>query len=157
VLKLDANGNIQWQKTFGGKDDEWATDIQQTTDGGYIVTGWTRSFGAGRKDMWVLKLDANGNIQWQKTFGGRGDDAGEAVQQTADGGYIVVGGFSFLGVSWRDMWVLKLDANGNVQWQKIYGGRADDWGTDIQDRGWRVHRDRVDLLFWRGVGVEIGC
>ena len=132
VLKLDANGHIQWQKTFGGKDDEWATDIQQTPDGGYIVTGWTRSFGAGRKDMWVLKLDANGDIQWQKTFGGRGDDAGEAVQQTPDGGYIVAGGFSFLGVSWRDMWVLKLDANGNVQWQKIYGGRADDWGTDIQ-------------------------
>ena len=70
-MKLDANGNVTWQKTYGGSSgDDCAHSIQQTSDGGFIVAGATSSYGAGSFDYWVLKLDANGNIIWQKTYGG---------------------------------------------------------------------------------------
>ncbi len=131
VLKLDANGNIQWQKTYGGSDNDRGRAIQQTSDGGYVVVGSTYSFGVGRRDAWVLKLDANGNIQWQKTYGGGGWDYGSAVQQTSDGGYIVSGASDSFGAN-TDAWVLKLDANGNIQWQKTYGGSSSEWGNSIR-------------------------
>ena len=131
VLKLDANGNVQWQKTYGGSDDDEAYSIQQTLDGGYIVAGYTKSFGAGYHDVWVLKLDSNGNIQWQKTYGGKGIDYANSIQQTLDGGYIVAGYTRSFGLG-GDVWVLKLDANGNVQWQKHYGGDWYDYASSIQ-------------------------
>ncbi|MCC6026464.1 MAG: S-layer homology domain-containing protein, partial [Caldimicrobium sp.] len=127
VLKLDKDGNIQWQKTYGGAEEDVANSIQQTSDGGYIVAGWTESFGQGKKDVWVLKLDANGNVQWQKTYGGAGEDVANSIQQTSDGGYIVVGWTDSFGQGKKDVWVLKLDANGNVQWQKTYGGAEEDF------------------------------
>ncbi len=130
VLKLDANGNVQWQRAYGGGSYDWAQDIRQTSDGGYIVVGATFSFGAGNDDVWVLKLDANGNVQWQKTYGGGGGENGLAVQQTSDGGYVVVGRTYSFGVN--DVWVLKLDANGNVQWEKTFGGTSPDYGYAIQ-------------------------
>jgi hypothetical protein len=122
ILKLDASGKIQWQKTYGGINYEPATSIQQTTDSGYIVVGFTYSFGAGSGDLWVLKLDASGNIQWQKTYGGTKDDRGYFIQQTKDGGYVVAGSTTSFGGSWGErFWVLKLNAIGNIQWQKTYG------------------------------------
>jgi uncharacterized delta-60 repeat protein len=132
VLKLDSNGNVQWQKTYGGPDWDTAYSIQQTSDGGYIVAGWTASFGAGVSDLWVLKLDPNGNIQWQKTYGGSANDRAESIQQTTDGGYIVAGWTYSFGAGNFDMWVLKLDQNGNIQWQKTYGGPYGDVATSIQ-------------------------
>jgi hypothetical protein len=132
VLKLDQNGNIQWQKTYGGRSDDSASSIQQTSDGGYIVAGDTRSFGAGESEIWVLKLDQNGNIQWQKTYGGRSDDFAPFIQQTSDGGYIVAGDTMSFGAGDLDIWVLKLDQNGNIQWQKTYGGRNGDFASSIQ-------------------------
>jgi uncharacterized delta-60 repeat protein len=135
VLKLDANGNVQWQKTYGGQIDDEAYSIQQTLDGGYIVAGYTRSFGQRKineMDMWVLKLDANGNIQWQKTYGGSDDDKAYSIQQTSDGGYIVAGSTRSFGAGYNDVWVLKLDANGNIQWQKAYGGGGIDYARSIK-------------------------
>ncbi|OGW53609.1 MAG: hypothetical protein A2Y81_06685, partial [Nitrospirae bacterium RBG_13_43_8] len=125
VLKLDDNGNVQWQKTYGGPGYDYVNSIEQTLDGGYIVTVFTDSFGAGSSDAWVLKLDDNGNVQWQKTYGGAGYDYANSIQQTLDGGYIVAGSSkSFENAciwEFRDLWILKLDGNGNVQWQKSYG------------------------------------
>jgi uncharacterized delta-60 repeat protein len=132
VLKLDSSGNIQWQKTYGGSDRDWAYSIQQTSDGGYIVAGETYSFGAGDSDFWVLKLDSSGNIQWQKTYGGTDYDSANSIQQTSDGGYIVAGGTDSFGAGWGDFWVLKLDADGNIQWQKTYGGTDGDRARSIQ-------------------------
>jgi hypothetical protein len=114
VLKLDASGQVQWQKTYGGGYSDVARSIQQTSDGGYIVAGWTLSFGAGNYDVWVLKLNASGNVVWQKTYGGGSDDYAESIQQTSDGGYIVAGETWSFGAGSADFWVLKLDANGNV-------------------------------------------
>jgi len=132
VLKLDSNGNITWQKTYGGSDYDYAYSIQQTTDGGYIVAGSTGSFGADYGDSWVLKLDSNGNVTWQKTYGGSGDDVASSIQQTTDGGYIVAGSTDSFGAGGSDAWVLKLGSNGNVTWQKTYGGSGDDVATSIQ-------------------------
>jgi hypothetical protein len=114
IVKLDPNGAIEWQKTYGGSGFDLAHSIQQTQDGGYVVAGWTGSFGAGDKDAWVLKLDANGEIEWQKTYGGSGFDLAHSIQQTQDGGYVVAGWTETFGAGDTDMWVLKLDANGNM-------------------------------------------
>jgi uncharacterized delta-60 repeat protein len=132
VLKLNASGDVVWQKTYGGRDYEEAFSIQQTTDGGYIVAGVTGSFGAGEDDIWVLKLNARGDVVWQKTYGGRYGDWAFCTQQTSDGGYIVAGVTESFGAGGRDFWVLKLDASGQVLWQKTYGGIYDDEAFSIQ-------------------------
>jgi hypothetical protein len=115
VLKLDSDGNVQWQKTYGGPLDDFANSIRQTSDGGYAVTGYTNSFGAGHSDAWVLKLDDNGSVQWQKTYGGSNLDSAYSIQQTLDGGFIVAGGTgagAFGDNGDENVWVLKLDGNG---------------------------------------------
>ena len=122
VVKLDANGNKQWDKTFGGNNYETAYSIVQTSDGGYAVVGDTKSKGAGQSDMWVVKLDANGNKQWDKTFGGNNYETAYSIVQTSDGGYAVAGSTKSKGAGQSDMWVVKLDANGNKQWDKTFGG-----------------------------------
>ena len=120
VLKLDQDGNAQWQKSYGGRGYNWGHSIQQTSDGGYIVAGITDSFGAGGGDIWIVKLGMDGNMQWQKTYGGPGFDEANSIQQTSDGGYIVAGRtFSFGGCS--GAWVLKLTEDGTAVWQKTYG------------------------------------
>jgi len=125
LIKTDANGNVIWAKTYGGTDDDWVFSVQQTSDGGYIVAGYTESFGAGLGNIFLIKTDANGNLQWAKTYGGTDYDWARSVQQTSDGGYIVAGGtWSFGAGSW-DIFLIKTDANGNIQWAKIYGGT--DW------------------------------
>jgi hypothetical protein len=137
LLKLDASGNIQWQKTYGGASDDIAYSIQQTADGGYIVAGETESFGAGWYDFWVLKLDALGGVEWQKTYGGANYDVANSVQQTTDGGFIVAGQTNSFGAGLGDFWVLKLGASGNVEWQKTYGGSDYDgayWGLSEDGR-----------------------
>ncbi|MFC1955407.1 hypothetical protein ACFLWZ_02565 [Chloroflexota bacterium] len=126
ILKLASNGNVQWQKTYGGSSSESTWSVQQTSDGGYIVAGWTESSGAGNSDYWVLKLSSEGNVQWQKSYGGVDDDDPYSVRQTADGGYIVVGVTESFGAGAEDFWVLKLASNGTVTWQKTYGGISDD-------------------------------
>jgi uncharacterized delta-60 repeat protein len=132
VLKLDAGGDVVWQKTYGGGFYDDASSVQQTSDGGYIVAGETWSFSATGYDVWVLKLDASGDVVWQKTYGGGRDDGAWSIQQTSDGGYIVAGSTSSFGAGYSDFWVLKLDASGNVQWQKTYGGGGGDWLHAIQ-------------------------
>jgi hypothetical protein len=108
VLKLDASGIIEWQKTYGGGSNESAKSIQQTTDSGYIVAG------SGFGGFWVLKLDTSGNVQWQKTYGGASLDSARSIQQAADGGYIVAGYTNSFGAGDWDFWILKLDANGEI-------------------------------------------
>ncbi|MFC1956170.1 hypothetical protein ACFLWZ_06615 [Chloroflexota bacterium] len=132
ILKLTSNGLVTWQKVYGGSSEDFAESVQQTTDGGYIVGGYTESFGAGSRDFWVLKLSSNGNIQWQKTYGGIDSEYPYSVQQTTDGGYIVGGYTESFGAGGRDFWVLKLASNGNVQWQKTYGGSSEDIASSIQ-------------------------
>ena len=131
LIKVDANGNMQWSRTFGGRDADWGYSVQQTSDGGYIIVGETTSYGAGLVDVYLIKVDAKGNMQWNKTFGGAGYDWGYSVQQTSDGGYIIVGATSY-GAGGDDVYLIKVDANGNMQWSKTFGGAIDDWGYSVQ-------------------------
>ncbi len=131
ILKLGADGTIVWQKTYGGPHADWAASIEQTADGGYIVTGSTESFGAGFFDAWVLKLHGDGTIAWQKTYGGPGDDEATSIQQTVDGGFIVAGSTTSFGAG-LDVWVLKLEGDGTIAWQKTYGGPRGERAASIQ-------------------------
>ncbi len=131
ILKLDEYGDVSWQKTYGKNGSDVARMIRQTTDGGYIVAGYTRSSGAGSYDYWLLKLDSTGNTAWQKTYGGNSDDYSYSIRQTTDGGYIVAGETRSFGAGNSDFWVLKLDSNGNVTWQKTYGGSSEDFTYSI--------------------------
>ncbi|HKR06694.1 MAG TPA: T9SS type A sorting domain-containing protein [Bacteroidia bacterium] len=146
VIKLDVSGNIQWQNTIGGNNSDIAYSISQTADGGYICGGSSSSDISGDKtenniginsgeDFWIIKLDASGSIQWQNTIGGDETDILYSIAQTADGSYIC-GGYSLSAISgdktevaWgqKDYWVIKLDAAGNVQWDKTIGGYSPDY------------------------------
>jgi uncharacterized delta-60 repeat protein len=132
VLKLSGRGDVVWQKSYGEKREDSANSIRQTSDGGYIVAGYTGSFGAGLDDFWVLKLDASGDVVWQKTYGGESRDRARSIQQTSDGGYIVAGYTGSFGAGSYDSWVLKLDVSGDVVWQKTYGGKEWDEASSIQ-------------------------
>ena len=152
VLKLSPDGEIEWQKTYGGSGTDEANFIQQTSDGGYIVAGMTDSFGAGEYDIWVLKLSSTGDIEWQKTYGGSRWDETPSIQQTSDGGYIVAGSANFGGGS-RDFWILKLSPDGEIEWQKTYGGSDHDFAHSIQqtsDGGYIV----AGYTFSWGAGSE---
>jgi len=131
VVKLDANGNLQWTKTIGGKGWDVGTSIIQASDGGYVIAGSTTSFGAGKDDVYVVKLDANGNLQWTKTIGGPASDMGGSLIQTADGGYVIAGETESFGAGEDDVYVVKLDANGNLQWTKTIGGPEHDRGSSL--------------------------
>ncbi|HHT9134177.1 MAG TPA: hypothetical protein ACFYD2_04680 [Candidatus Avalokitesvara rifleensis] len=122
ILKLRSDGSVEWQKSYGGDGYDNAYSIQQTKDGGYIVAGLTKSFGTGEDDICVLKLKADGAVDWQKTYGGDRYDEAHSVQQTKDGGYIVAGWTDSFGAGPgdRDAWILKLRSDGTVEWQKTY-------------------------------------
>lgn len=121
VLKLNSDGTVEWQKSYSGMDYDRAFSIQQTNDGGYTVAGETESFGTGRFDAWVLKLNPDGTPAWQKTYGGLKSDNMFSIQQTGDGGYIVAGETKSFSAGWTTAWVLKLSPDGTVEWQKSYG------------------------------------
>jgi len=129
LFKVDADGNKVWEKTYGGDESDFAFSLQQTTDGGYIIGGESRSFGGS--DAYLIKTDANGNMQWNRTFdlcGGNDTDRILSVRQTSDGGYISAG-FTFScsqklwgkPVPWDDSFLLKTDANGNMVWESVFG------------------------------------
>ena len=114
ILKLAPTGDIEWHRTYGGSDFEYAYSIQQTGDGGYIIAGETRSFGAGNEKIWVLKLSSDGTIEWQKTYGGDYEDRAYSIQQTGEGGYIVAGSTNSYGEGEQDFLLLKLSSNGEI-------------------------------------------
>jgi hypothetical protein len=129
VVKLDANGNLQWTKTIGGPKRDWSSSLIQTSDSGYAIAGYTKSFGVGGADVYVVKLDANGNLQWTKTIGGPADEIGFSLIQTPDGGYVIAGYTNSFGAGGLDVYVVKLNANGNLQWTKTIGGPASEIGN----------------------------
>ncbi len=144
VIKLTALGNVQWQKELGGSNTDRAHSVRQTTDGGYIVAGETASYDGdvtgnhGYADYWIVKLNASGTIQWQKTFGGSSNDIARSIRQTNDGGYIVAGetqstnGDVTGNHGSYDYWIIKLTSTGDLQWQKTFGGTSDDKAQDVE-------------------------
>lgn len=147
IVKTDSLGNKQWDKTFGGSAIDFLYAIQQTTDGGYILGGYSYSGKSGDKtqeswgayDFWIVKTDASGNKQWDKRFGGSAYDYFSSLKQTIDKGYIL-GGYTagpidgditvhLEGLS--DYWIVKIDSNGNKQWDNAFGGNVDDILTSL--------------------------
>lgn len=131
MLKLSAGGSQEWFKLFGGYDDEFGYSAEQTYDGGYILSGTTASIGAGATDGWLVKTDANGNMQWNKTFGGTSWDGFDGVAQTYDSGYVMAGRTYSYGAGNADAWLVKTDVNGNMQWNKTFGGANFDYGWSV--------------------------
>ncbi len=142
LLKLDPLGNLQWSKTYG---NGYGLFVQQTADKGYILTGFSSGYGWGAEDITLVKTDSLGNIMWKKIFGGGGSDWGDYVEQTKDKGYIVAGYTTSFGAGSFDLFLLKVDSLGNMQWNKSYGGPGADgssqWGLAGQqtsDGGYMV-------------------
>ena len=118
--------------TFGGTNNDGGYYVQQTTDLGYIITGYTESFGNGNEDVYLIKTNVNGVKQWEQTFGGADDEKGRCVQQTNDGGYIICGSTKSFGEGYSDVYLIKTNENGIEQWTKTFGGTAYDWGLSVQ-------------------------
>jgi hypothetical protein len=125
--------DTMWTKTFGGDSSDAGLFVTQTNDGGYIITGYTKSFGAGEEDVWLVKTNTDGDTLWTKTFGGIGIDKGVSVRQTTDGGYIIIGSTDSFGSGQFDIWVVKTNANGDLQWNKTFGGISSDYGHYVEE------------------------
>ena len=132
LIKTNFDGKEHWNKTYGGAGYDWGYSIQETKDNGYIVAGETRSYGAGGSDVWLVKTDASGDEEWNRTFGGSKDDGGRAVQRTKDDGYVIAGFTESYGTGGKDVWLIKTDAAGKEQWNITFGGSRDDCGESVQ-------------------------
>jgi len=171
VLKFDFESNLQWNKTYGGTNDDRGKQIIQTSDGGFALIGYSTSSdidvteNAGSQDFWMVKLDISGNISWEKSFGFSGIDSGFSILQSSDNGYLLTGTLDVTSSSGEgnsrslstkhaggDYWVIKLDVNGNKLWSRYFGGTFTDTPHDAietEDKGFIIvggsDSDDVDI------------
>jgi hypothetical protein len=124
LLKTDAEGNPEWNVTLGGIEDDRARSLLITDDGGYLIHGWSRSYGAGNLDFWLVKTDQNGNPQWNKTYGGIENERGIPLIKSNDGGYVLAGSTASYGAGANDFYLVKTDVNGDMIWNKTFGGES---------------------------------
>lgn len=133
LIKTDANGDTVWTKTYGKNKNDYGFSLKQTTDGGYIIIGSTESDINDRYDFWLLKTDSLGDTLWTKIFGGSGQDIGNSVLQTRDGGYFVLGNTTSFDSIHNDIWLIKTDLNGDTLWTKTFGGSDSEYGYKIEE------------------------
>jgi hypothetical protein len=132
LIKTDAEGDTLWTRTYGGPSIDIGECVRQTSDGGYIVAGHTISFGAGTDDIYLIRTDADGDSLWARTYGGPLSEKGRSVEQTTDGGYIVVGSTTSIGAGSADVYLIKTDADGDTLWTRTYGGPFGDEGFSVE-------------------------
>jgi len=141
LIRTDSSGDTLWTRTFGGKGDDWAEEVAQTTDGGFIIPGWTNSTPNGDFDALLIKYDASGNIVWSRTYGGTRDDAAKSVQSTVDGGFLLAGLTKSFGAGSSDVWIIKTNQGGDTLWTRTFGGTGFDIAfcvSRIFDNGFAV-------------------
>jgi hypothetical protein len=149
LIKTDENGNMLWDKTFGGDQNDFSIMEQQTTDGGFIIAGTTESFGNGMQDFWLIKTDADGNEEWNQTYGTAENDRTQYVEQTSDGGYVITGGTGNFENNNQDAWLIKTDENGNLEWQQTYGGNGN-------EKTYTVHQETDGSYILAGLTSSYG-
>ena len=135
LVKTDSTGILLWNKTYGGPANDQANAIVLTSDGGYALFGPTSSFAVGGQDAWLFKTDVNGNMIWNKTYGGTGNEFCTYLLQTSDGGYAFLGMENSFGAGGTDFWLVKTDSTGNMLWQRTYGGPNNDDGYSMIQTG----------------------
>ena len=122
LIKTDDLGNVEWNRTYGGSEDESAFSVVATSDGCYALAGETESFGAGSEDVWLVKTNASGYMEWNRTYGGIYEDIVHSVVEVSGGGYAIAGMTTSFSVAGDDVWLVKTNAYGNVEWNRTYGG-----------------------------------
>jgi hypothetical protein len=132
ISKTDAQGNFVWGKIYGGIKPEYAYSMIETSDGNYFVLGYSMSFGGGDKDIYLIKIDPSGNLIWQKTYGGWGNEEGREIISTSDGNYAFVASSNSNFTS-SQMTLTKIDLSGNVLWSKNYGGSMAEFGNSLKE------------------------
>jgi len=181
LLKTDSNGTKLWDLAFGGTGIDVGESVREMEDGGYIISGYTTSYGAGGKDVWLINTDPEGKSEWNRTLGGRGDDVGSSVLEAKGGGYIILGCTNSYGIGKGDVWLAKVDSKGAEEWNRTFGGPDDDEGMAIvetKDGGyaivgrtysygsgaydaWFIKTDSDGIKEWDqtfgGVGKDCGC
>ena len=132
LIKTDYKGIEQWNHNYGGSEIDYARHILQTSDGGYIISGTTESYGHGGSDIWLIKTDPTGFMEWDAYFGGVNTDQGRSIQQMTDGGYIIIGNSDFSGDGNQDIWLIRINSQGDSLWTKTFGGSGLELGADVQ-------------------------
>ncbi len=130
LIKTDEWGNVKWNQTYGGEEMELARSLIQASDGGYVLAGYTESFGAGASDFWLVKTDTNGNIEWNHTYGGIDNDRAFSVVGTLDGGYAITGESLSFSIN-STIWLVKTDAFGHMLWNQTYGGEDNEYVSSV--------------------------
>ncbi len=151
LLKTDANGDTLWTKTFGGSEDDMGSDIVITPQGDYVIAAITHSYGAGEDDWWLIKTDADGNMIWNKTYGGIEEDEDVSIEKTSDGGFILTGQHTIDGDG--QVWLVKTDSNGNVVWDNYAFPNAEAGSVghcvrQTTDGGYIIVGENDDLGIW---------
>jgi HEAT repeat protein len=123
---------VDWVKVYGGPKDDGINAGQQTSDGGFVLLGYTSSFGAGEEDVWLLRADSSGTELWNRTFGGSGWDDGIDLIETEDGDFVIVGGTESFGSGERDLWLIKADSEGKEVWNRTFGGPGEELGGSVK-------------------------
>jgi hypothetical protein len=131
LVKTDVQGGTVWTRTYGGANGDAGNAVALTGDGGYVITGYTWSYGAGNADVYLVKTDTAGDTVWTRAYGGTSTDEGYSVQQTYDGGYIVAGTTGSFGAGADDVYLIKTDADGDTVWTRTYGGNSNDEGYSV--------------------------
>ncbi|MCD4818729.1 MAG: T9SS type A sorting domain-containing protein [Candidatus Cloacimonetes bacterium] len=134
LIKTDEAGNLVWDVTFGGEQNDFSIMGQQTLDDGFIIAGTTDSYGNGMQDFWLIKTDESGNEEWNQTYGTLENDRAQYVEQTADGGFILTGGTGNYESNDMDVWLIKTDAYGNLEWEQTFGGAGN-------EKAYTVHQE----------------
>jgi hypothetical protein len=131
LVRTDDEGNALWYRTYGGGNDDKGTAVAQTADSGFVIAGFTYSFGAGNYDYYLVKTDALGDTTWTRTFGGAASDQAFSVRQTTDRGFVVAGIAGSFGAGSSDAWLVRTDAGGDTLWTRTFGGTGLDWGLSV--------------------------